>query len=75
MSNLPLKKLRSAGVITGHVVCTARLENASKAVRVLGDRKIVRVKDQVNSGTYWVMNAVDAVRMFERGYKVVEPTA
>lgn len=73
MSNMPLRKLRADGVIAGRVVCFARRENASKAFRVLEDQVIVRVMDQVNSGTFWVMGSADAARMVERGFRVVQP--
>lgn len=74
MFNTALQDLRAGGVILGPVLCFARIEDASRAIRQFaGKGVIVRVPTQPDAGTFWVMADADAQRMVSWGFKTLAP--
>ncbi|MDB5957509.1 hypothetical protein [Ramlibacter sp.] len=73
MSNLRLRGLREAGVITGQVLPFARV-GAAAAVATRHNEVhpdapwIVMIVEAMNSGDYWVVSEEDAQRLEAKGY-------
>lgn len=73
MSNILLRSLRDAGIITGWVLPFARAKAAADLVERMNEKdptapRAVIVVDGVNNGDYWVVSEEDAQRLEAKGY-------
>lgn len=66
MTNIVLRQLREAGLLTGDVLPFAYPDTAAALATRLG--RCLMVVATINNGDYWVVTAEDAARLIGAGY-------